>query len=1638
MAVSAWLAGAQGFVTKLYDQTGNANHVQHTVPAEQPLLQLNGTNGHPTILFPFGRFLYNTNTFSNPLTIIYAARLTGGIAGRVLSSHNNNWLLGWWGGNNPSAYFEGWVQVGAAVDDQDVHVITGSMVTGEGRLYENGRFLASSGAYATPDGIRLNGSSLFNEMSDCAIYDVIAYTGTLTSSERNEAESNIWQYWVNGAQLFLTSPASGTVQATVTGSVPGCANSTQVHTVTSGVTGNPAQFGSNTWNVYAFQSGDGTLTGTDWQTNYSGHYTVGTVNMDTRNQWCGDCSPSSAPGYEGCPVSLDSHSWTAKRQGFPCAFYRIDIAAHDDASQLFVNGTKVWEHNGCCDVHSAVWYGFLSSTDQVEFRCSEGGGGSVGAITFTEVPESIAYSAATFCRSITSAPVTARIAAGGSFSATPSGLSINPSSGLIRPTLSQAGVYTVIYTIPNNPCGGSTTNTTQVTIAQSPGDPNEYGLNSWNIYAFQGGDGTAASTNWQLGYSGYYTAGTLNFDTRDYWCNDCSPSAAGNYQGCPVTIDNHSWSARRQGFPCGYYQIDIPTHDNAAQLWVNGVKVWQHEGFEDFHRAVWTGYLGSNDKIEYRVSESVGGSHGVITFTLISPNTLRYPLGCTNGGNLQPVRTGPGGGNYSSSPDGLALDPVTGVISPAASLLGTYTVTYVVDVTGCNLPAVSAEAVITNPPSVTQPLPVSSCADSLLTAPPFAGSTGASFSWTNSNPAIGLAASGTGNLPAFTALNGGTSVATATISVTPFLEHSATGSLMPGSPQMSARLFRGGLISTCANPTTYPGTFASACRYNTHSFINNSNSNICVTALLQHTGSTGNVFISAYLGSFSPANFGQNYLADGGSSLFPGESRSIGINVPAGATLVLVANTAEISSCDAYRIIVSGLPPYCQAAPSSYTISVHPAATASIAYSGSPFCANGSIALVSRSGNESGQYSAPAGLSIDPATGAINPALSQPGIYTVTYAIASAGGCASFSTTTDVEILAATSPLDAPLSSFVCNGARVPVTVFTGGGAGAAYSWINSNTSIGLAASGSGNIGEFFATNNSSDTVVAYVTVSNGAAACANAGQTFSITVLPTPDVTAEGNRVLCPNTASGTIGFSGNANTFNWSNSNTATGLAPQGSGPINFTAVNNSNDNIESIVSVTPMLTMGGTTCPGKGMSFRLTVRPSFTMAAPSGQSVCAGTAALPISFSGAPAGSTYIWRNDNPLIGLALNGAGSIPSFIAVNNTPVAQVAVITVTPWFNHCAGAAQAFAITVNGNAGAFSYSGSPYCQVGEALVTRSGRTVGTFTSTPSGLMLNNATGAINLGQSQPGTYTVTFSVDGALCNTQSTAQVIILPQATVNTVANQVHCNGATTNPVVFSGTAANFSWTNSNPSIGLAASGTGNLPSFTATNIGNTTQSALITVMPRGSSGSACNGRTITFRIQVFPTPSIDPIATQAYCRGVVTSPITFAGPVAGTIYNWTANNVLVGLPSGRGSNSIPSFTTTTGNAAALTSSITVVPSANKCAGSPMQFAYIVNPCVAQSGGVEGDAGNARMSNSLHLGPNPTRGQVTLWFNDKRGGLRTVELLDQSGRSVRRAQPFTGNKLTIDLSNLAPGTYLIRMYDPETKESIQRKVIRL
>jgi len=96
--------------------------------------------------------------------------------------------------------------------------------------------------------------------------------------------------------------------------------------------------------------------------------------------------------------------------------------------------------------------------------------------------------------------------------------------------------------------------------------------------------------------------------------------------------------------------------------------------------------------------------------------------------------------------------------------------------------------------------------------------------------------------------------------------------------------------------------------------------------------------------------------------------------------------------------------------------------------------------------------------------------------------------------------------------------------------------------------------------------------------------------------------------------------------------------------------------------------------------------------------------------------------------------------------------------------------------------------------------------------------------------------------------------------------------PVVFTGGLPGtiYNWTNSNPSIGLPASGTGDIASFTGINLGGVTAVGTITVTPELN---GCTGQPQVFEISVMSRSVVPTSATAS------TTAICGSGPVTLTV---------------------------------------------------------------------------------------------------------------------------------------------------------------
>ncbi|HNI43044.1 MAG TPA: hypothetical protein PK230_00015 [Chitinophagales bacterium] len=308
--------------------------------------------------------------------------------------------------------------------------------------------------------------------------------------------------------------------------------------------GNPAVFGSNQWNVYAYNGAGLNLTG-----RYAGTYTETALSYDSGTSWTTTGTPSSASGYTGCTVGIDNHAVVYKRQGFPAGNYALSIPTHDDDIRVYINGSQVFEHIGCCDAHNNFWCGYLDGTSTIEVRHSEGSGGSQQALTFT-----------------------------------------------------------------------------------STGDPTVYGTNQWNIYNYAG-----SNFNTYYGYATNTTTSEFNLGAFGMGATT-NPSVLSGYVGCNPGNDNWSMRARRQGFPCGVYNINLVGHDDGYTINID----YDGNGTVDNTYTAtccniglgtkWTGVLNAASRVEILLSEGSGDAYIDIDFVNITP--------AVNGGTIAGITNG--------------------------------------------------------------------------------------------------------------------------------------------------------------------------------------------------------------------------------------------------------------------------------------------------------------------------------------------------------------------------------------------------------------------------------------------------------------------------------------------------------------------------------------------------------------------------------------------------------------------------------------------------------------------------------------------------------------------------------------------------------------------------------------------------------------------------------------------------------------------------------------------------------------------------------------------------------------------------------------------------------------------------------------
>ncbi len=143
--------------------------------------------------------LNNGLNFANDVTVAYIGRLAGTSNQRLLSASGNNWLLGPWGGNGETAFFNnGFLYNGglASTDTLPRFHIGTIAANGAAAYYSNGTLLGT-GSGVGPSSLRLGGGYLANgtEFASGDIGELFVFNGVLSDAQRTQLDSYIARKW---------------------------------------------------------------------------------------------------------------------------------------------------------------------------------------------------------------------------------------------------------------------------------------------------------------------------------------------------------------------------------------------------------------------------------------------------------------------------------------------------------------------------------------------------------------------------------------------------------------------------------------------------------------------------------------------------------------------------------------------------------------------------------------------------------------------------------------------------------------------------------------------------------------------------------------------------------------------------------------------------------------------------------------------------------------------------------------------------------------------------------------------------------------------------------------------------------------------------------------------------------------------------------------------------------------------------------------------------------------------------------------------------------------------------------------------------------------------------------------------------
>lgn len=448
-----------------------------------------------------------------------------------------------------------------------------------------------------------------------------------------------------------------------------------------------------------------------------------------------------------------------------------------------------------------------------------------------------------------------------------------------------------------------------------------------------------------------------------------------------------------------------------------------------------------------------------------------------------------------------------------------------------------------------------------------------------------------------------------------------------------------------------------------------------------------------------------------------------------------------------------------------------------------------------------------------------------------------------------------------------CVGTTVPELILGGSDPTVTFSWTSSNSAIGLATTGSGNVVTFTAANPNLEPINSLIQITPSINGCAGAVKTYSINVNPKPIANSISDITVCEGTTVNDIALtassplSGSGTSFKWTATNAlAIGMAVStgNTSPIpSFVSKNLTNGILSSRIDVQPIFKG----CIGNTTSFFIKVEPETVAGTLSGNTtICSGSVAGNLTLNN-QVGSVVKWQSSTD---------ASVWNDIVATST-VFSPGVLTQSTYFRavvksgSCLEASTApYLISVNNLPTVNAGVDQTICAGTSVILAGSGATSYTW---------NNA--VVNNTSFVPST-TTTYTVTGTAANgCSATDQVLV----TVNPI------------PAAPSAIAQTF-LSSQNATVGSLIITSAGVPTWYNSVTGGTTYSTS-SLLNSGTyyASQKINGCESTSRTSVVVSVFADSVGgnvsgTTSVCSGTNATTLTLSGHT-GNVQKWQSSTV-------------------------------------------------------------------------------------------------------------------------------------------------------